>query len=360
MAGLDGKTVAGAALMAAVVLVGIGMAALYAGGPPPTPERPKPAEAPEVAMQGDLRFSPVVYRGQLEQDARTFGVTPPTLEEFQAPFLYVDEVRERQKLDVKSPVETPHLRLSLDVEKNRASLDGQTFQFDHLVLRIENKTAHYLAYRIQTDVPNRKKCGSKGDIPHNAIVIEPKQTLRRTECLYRHNTAIEVTRVEVIELPALAAVYASRMPANAVLYDQRTASGPRAAARDALPADLQLARGPRRHRQQAHRLARRDRLLRPPQLRGVRLLRRLPLPHRPLRPPPRPPDGVSAGAPVRPTTPLTLSLSPVGEGKPAGGLRRCRSDPVFTSPTGDSRAEPPSLPRREASREVRNPLRVPH
>jgi hypothetical protein len=216
---------AGAAVMAAVVLVGIGMAALYAGGPPPTPERPKPAPPPEAIMNGELRFSPVVYRGQLEQDARTFGVQPPTLEDFQTPFLYVEELRERQKLDPKNPIDTPHLRLSLDVEKNRASLDGQSFQFDHLVLRIENKTAHYLAYRIQTDLPNIKKCKSKGDIPHNAIVIEPKQTLRRTECLYRHNTAIDVLRVEIMELPPLAAVYASRLPANAVLYEPRTASG---------------------------------------------------------------------------------------------------------------------------------------
>ncbi len=215
----------GVAVMAAVVLVGIGMAALYAGGPPPTPERPRSTPPPESMMNQELRFSPVVYRGQLEQDARTLGVTPPTLEEFQAPFLYVEEVRDRQRLGVKTPIETPHLRLSLDVEKNRASLDGQTFQFDHLVLRIENRTARYLAYRIQTDVPNRKKCASKGDIPHNAIVIEPKQTLRRTECLYRHNTEIEVSRVEIIELPALAAVYASRLPASAVLYDSRTASG---------------------------------------------------------------------------------------------------------------------------------------
>jgi hypothetical protein len=211
--------------MDAVVLVGIGMAALYAGGPPPTPDRPRPSPPPEAAMNTQLRFSPVVYRGQLEQDARGFGVPPPTLEEFQAPFLYVEEIREPQKLELKSPVETPHLRLSLDVEKNRASLDGQNFHFDHLVLRIENKTSHYLAYRIQTDLPNRKKCNSKGEIPHNAIVIEPKQTLRRTECLYRQNTTIEVTRVEIIELPALAAVYASRLPAIAVLYDQRSAAG---------------------------------------------------------------------------------------------------------------------------------------
>jgi hypothetical protein len=222
---LDRKTVAGAVVMATVVLVGIGMAALYAGGPPPTPERPKPAPAPETVMNGELRFSPVIYRGQLEQDARSFGVPVPTIEELQAPFLYVEELRERQKLEVKAPIETPHLRLSLDVEKNQATLEGQAFSFDHLVLRIENKTSHYLAYRIQTDLANRKKCNSKGDIPHNAIVIEPKQTLRRTECLYRNNTTIEVTKVEIIELPALAAVYASRLPANAVLYDARTSAG---------------------------------------------------------------------------------------------------------------------------------------
>ena len=72
--------------------------------------------------------------------------------------------------------------------------------------------------------------------------------------------------------------------------------------------------------------------------------------------------------------PLGRTLLPAaGEGERPGTLRRRRRSTRSpwpktsaaygcsdTSPTGDSRAEPPCLPRREASREVRNPLRVLH
>ena len=42
-AGVEGKTLAAAVALVAVVVMGIGMAALFAGGPPPAPERPRPA-----------------------------------------------------------------------------------------------------------------------------------------------------------------------------------------------------------------------------------------------------------------------------------------------------------------------------
>ena len=221
---MEGKTLAAAVVLVAVTVMGIGAAALYAGGPPPAPERPKPASQLPTS-EGELRFSPMIYRGQLEQDAKAFGVAPPAPGDMEAPFLYVEELRERRKLKPKNPIETPHLRLSLDVEKHQASIEGQTYRYEHLVLRIENRTSKYLAYRVITDVQDRKKCASKGDIPHNAIVLEPGQTLRRTECLYRTHTSVDVERVEVMELPPLSAVYVSRLPATSVLYDSRTSGG---------------------------------------------------------------------------------------------------------------------------------------
>jgi hypothetical protein len=221
---VEGKTLAAAVALVAVVVMGVGMAALYAGGPPPAPERPRPASE-NATPEADLRFTPMVYRGQLDQDARAFGVAVPGAGEIEAPFLYVEELKGRRKLTPKQPIDTPHLRLAMDVEKHQATIEGQSFRYEHLVLRIENRTPRYLAYRIVTEVPDRRKCSSKGDIPHNAIVLEPNQILRRTECLYRTHTSVDVARVEVMELPALSAVYVSRLPATSVLYDSRTAAG---------------------------------------------------------------------------------------------------------------------------------------
>ena len=54
---------------------------------------------------------------------------------------------------------------------------------------------------------------------------QPKQTTVRTECLYRKDAQIDITRIEVIELPPLSAYYVSRVPPNSTLYDPRTSAG---------------------------------------------------------------------------------------------------------------------------------------
>jgi hypothetical protein len=145
--------------------------------------------------------------------------------ELEAPFLYLEEQSQRRRLGTKAPIETQHVRLSLDIEKRDAIRDGQRLRSEHLVLRIENRSAKYLAYRIETDLPDKKKCGAKGDIPHNALVLAPHQILRRSECIYRGDASIEVSRIEIMELPPLAAVYVGRLPPITALYDSRTAGG---------------------------------------------------------------------------------------------------------------------------------------
>jgi hypothetical protein len=218
---VEGKSLWAAVVATAAAVIGLGTLVLYGGGPPPAPERPKPPPPPEALMNSELRYSTAVYQGLIEQDAKGFGVPV----ELRAPLPYFEEIKERRPLRPRAPIETPHLRLSLDVEKHEASIDGQRFAFDHLVLRIENRTPKFLAYRIETDVADRRRCLNKGEIPHNAVVIGPGQTLRRTECLFRKHVTVDVLRAEVMQLSALGAAYVSRLPAPVVLYDARTAAG---------------------------------------------------------------------------------------------------------------------------------------
>ena len=221
---MEGKPLAAVIVLTAAAVFGLGMAALYAGGPPPPPERPAPPPPPESLMNSELRFSPMVYRGQIEKDARLLAVPLPQKGELELPFLHFEEVTQRRQLQPRAPLETAHLRLSIAIEKRQASVDGQHFAFDHLVLRIENRTEKFLAYRIVTELPG-ERCNNKGDIAHNAIVLEPHQTISRTECLRRRNEAIYVKRIEVMELPPLSAYYVSRLPASAIFYVPRTAAG---------------------------------------------------------------------------------------------------------------------------------------
>jgi hypothetical protein len=223
---LEGKSLALAVLLAGALAIGLGTFALHASStPPPAPERPRPPPPTATMIHSELRFSPVYYRSQLEQDAKSFGIPPVSWEEIVQPNPYFDELKQKQRLRVKAPVETRHLKVSLEISKAVSIIEGQSLNVDHLILRIENRTPFYLAYRVQTSVPDKRRCTSKGEIAHNAIALAPNQTILRTECLYRREESVDINRIEVIELPAISAFYASRLPPNATLYDSRTFSG---------------------------------------------------------------------------------------------------------------------------------------
>ncbi len=221
---MEGKPLALACLGAAAVIVFGGVLALYGTAPPPAPPLPKPP--PSVSeMMPELKYSQPIYQALVEQDAKKFALSAPSAAELAQPNPYYDEIRGRRALVPGKPVETRHLKIVLKVEKRQALIDGQTFRADHLVLSIENRSNGYLAYRIVTQAPRNQRCQNKGDIPHNAIVLAPKQTIERSECLHRDATKLDLLSVEVMELGALAAHYVSRLPPTLVLYDVRTSSG---------------------------------------------------------------------------------------------------------------------------------------
>jgi len=172
-----------------------------------------------------MRFSVIYYKGLIEQDAKAYGIPAPPYEDMLQPNPYFDELHDRQHLRLKAPIETRHLRITLEVSKQTTIIESHSLSTDHFVLRIDNRTPLYLAYRIQTTVPEKGKCALKAEIAHNAVAIEPGQTALRTECLYRKDSTIDITHIEVIELPALSAFYVSRVPPNSVLYDPRTSAG---------------------------------------------------------------------------------------------------------------------------------------
>src|SRR3954454_10964819 len=181
---MEGKTLGLAVGASGLFVIVIGTMLLYGGEPPPAPSAPQPPPPPEVTMNSVLKYSQPVYLALVETDARTFKVHVPTLEELGRPNKYFDELRGRHRLKTRGSLETPHLRISMAVGKRTAQLEGQSFAVDHLLLRIENKSDRYLAYRVETSVTDKNKCASKGDLAHNALVLEPHQTIERTECLY--------------------------------------------------------------------------------------------------------------------------------------------------------------------------------
>jgi hypothetical protein len=223
--------VTGKPLVLAVSATGIGIILVgtlvlhSAGAPPPAPARPEIPPPLSSLINTEQRYSPLYYRALVEQDAKFYNVPAPAYEDLQQPNPYFEELRTKKRLRIKSPFETRHLRISLEVTKEMATLANHTLNSDHLTLRIENRTQLYLAYRIPTSVPDKEKCANKANISHNAVMIEPGQTITRTECLYRKDEQVDLLGIEVIELPPLSAYYISRLPPSPVLYDPRTFAG---------------------------------------------------------------------------------------------------------------------------------------
>jgi hypothetical protein len=223
---VEGKPLALAVLFSGIFAIAMGVLILHAASaPPPTPKRPEPPPPPSAMINSDMRFSVIYYKGLIEQDAKSYGIPAPPYEDMLQPNPYFDELHERQHLRLKAPIETRHLRITLEVSKQTTIIESHSLSTDHFVLRIENRTPLYLAYRIQTTVPEKGKCAMKAEIVHNAVAIEPGQTSLRTECIYRKDSTVDITRIKVIELPALSAFYVSRVPPNSVLYDPRTSAG---------------------------------------------------------------------------------------------------------------------------------------
>jgi hypothetical protein len=223
---VEGKPLALAVFFSGILAIAMGVLILHAASaPPPTPKRPEPPPPPSAMINSDMRFSVLYYKGLIEADAKSYGIQTPTYEDLQQANPYFDELQGKQHLRIKAPIETRHLRISLEVSKQTTIIESHSLSTDHLILRVENLTPIFLAYRIQTSVPDKRKCLMKAELLHNAMALEPKQITLRTECLYRQDAQIDVTGIEVIELPALSAYYVSRVPPNSTLYDPRTSAG---------------------------------------------------------------------------------------------------------------------------------------
>jgi hypothetical protein len=222
---VEGKPLALAVLFSSVFVIALGVLILHAASaPPPAPKRPEPPPPPSAMINSERRFSVLYYKALIEQDAKQFGVSAPSYDDLAQPNAYFDELQGKRRLRLKSPIETRHLKVTLEVSKQTTIVEAHSLTTDHLVLRIENRTPLFLAYRVETSMADTK-CALKADLPHNAIAIEPEQTILRSECLYRKDAQIDVNRIEVIELPALSAYYVSRIPPNGTLYDPRTSAG---------------------------------------------------------------------------------------------------------------------------------------
>lgn len=188
---------------------------------PPLPPAPQTtiADAKQTALKLGERSD--VYAQRLKDDSRRFDVRePPTIEEMSRRFPHAVD-RTAHVLKNGDDISVLDLRLSLAVKE----IGRRTRQME---LVIENRSDSYVAYRIVTR-PSKgtASCSKKEFVRHNAIVLAPKQIVRRSECIYRKGYRLEIGKVETVMVPQLSYFYLSAMPPIELAIDPRVVSGHR-------------------------------------------------------------------------------------------------------------------------------------
>ncbi|HEY4058060.1 MAG TPA: hypothetical protein VGM39_15705, partial [Kofleriaceae bacterium] len=179
---------------------------------------PKPAPAFPTGSQSQLLAKSSktanVYAEYLAHDASAAGVQAPSIDDMGRKFPYrVDDAR--HVLEVGQPaIELAGMKLALE------NANGA------LVLAITNTTDGDLAYSIVTaPVPNISECNNARALTQNALVLAKGATERRTECVYRDDMALAITRAESMSVPPLSAWLLGLVPPSSIGLDPRTSRG---------------------------------------------------------------------------------------------------------------------------------------
>jgi hypothetical protein len=205
-------------LAGAVVLVAVITYLRFCGsvGLPPKPPPPTGPSGTQTELLSRSTTSPTVYKGFLETDAQTAGVTTPSLDEMSRKLSYrVDEARHVLEPG-QPPLEVAGLRIRLE----RSS--------DQVIMVIQNLLDSSVAYNVtSTPSTGASMCNSARPLPFNAMVIAKGQSERRTECTWHDGMSIIVTKIETMEIGPLSAWYVSQVPPQVVGIDERVARGHR-------------------------------------------------------------------------------------------------------------------------------------
>jgi len=178
-----------------------------------TPNRTQPEEDEGVSA----------YAEELANDSKKYSIRPvATVASTSRALRYAQDVEVRPLVPGAAPIEVLGLKLSASVK------DLKNTAFQQYELTIENMRSKAVAYRIRTKPSvNPKVCYRKQDQRHNAVALDRRAKITRSECVWRKGWSMELLSVEVIDLPSLGFAYVSAVPPARLGVDTRTGRGHR-------------------------------------------------------------------------------------------------------------------------------------
>lgn len=215
-----------AVALVAIIMIA-GMAHVRFGdtpGLPPRPTTPPVAVSSADKLLSSSLASPAVWKGFLETDARAAGVTAPTPAQMAKRFIYRSDFAPRDLTFAAPKLTVVGLNLTLE-----RSARGDGGEGELAVLAISNPTDTDLAYRVvSSPSAGASVCNAAPMLATNAMVLAKGATERRTVCVFRSDLVLTISKVEVIELPALSAWYLQQVTPSAVGLEARLAKAHRA------------------------------------------------------------------------------------------------------------------------------------
>lgn len=170
----------------------------------------------------DDRSRPAFLAALINADTKKLGLPATTVEQLAKGNKRRREFNGKKVFKPGQQMQTDSLQLVAEVRSLWVGGEGKGMKAEHLLLRLTNKTTHHLAYRVITEMG--KKCRGHGFLRHNAIALEPGETIERAECLLSRGSKMTVTAVEVMELSPLGYHYVSRLDPLRLDYVRRIAA----------------------------------------------------------------------------------------------------------------------------------------
>lgn len=211
------------ATIAVATAVAAGLFALrFCGAETLPPKPPMPtvhaSDVRDLIDRNNAR--PQTWLTFLDKDAAAAGLKAPVAAEMRRAFVYQGDTT-RRNLKVGSSITTAGLTISLGIRNVNG---GST-----AVLDVINEGASAKAFRIVTTSNySSAECGNSSSIFESRTVVLGKSKVSRNECTAHSDLALDISRVESMEIPDLAAYYISRVPAGVFGLEHRIAREHRA------------------------------------------------------------------------------------------------------------------------------------
>ena len=179
------------------------------------------SQAKTLAREHRLLVTPAAFDEAAVKDAESFGLrgfAPATLREAQHSERHVTSPI---LLDTGQHRDFGPLRIEALNQQVSFQKGGAKLRANHMVLRINNRSRHAVAYYVQVRMEGRGYCPARGSLQINAIALQPGEAASLTVCA--GSGRLDISDLRSMSISTLGYHYLSLLPPQTFGLDPITA-----------------------------------------------------------------------------------------------------------------------------------------